>query len=67
MCQIRDLINNFECLLFDKVIDKDTNITEGMQNHSLEMQLCKSMNLKLFFKSQLPISNLFNLQLPLAI
>ncbi|XP_005186458.2 E3 ubiquitin-protein ligase SHPRH [Musca domestica] len=41
MCQIRDLINNFECLLFDKVIDKDTNITEGMQNHSLEMQLCK--------------------------
>ncbi|XP_073834180.1 E3 ubiquitin-protein ligase SHPRH isoform X2 [Musca autumnalis] len=41
MCNIRDVINQFECLLFDKVIDKDTNITEGLENHSLEMLLCK--------------------------
>ncbi|XP_075154307.1 E3 ubiquitin-protein ligase SHPRH [Haematobia irritans] len=41
MCSIRDIINSFECLLFDKVIDKDSNFTEGLENHSFEMLVCK--------------------------
>lgn len=46
MCCLRDSINLFECLVFDKVIDKDTNYTEGLQNPSFEMYLCKC---KLYF------------------
>lgn len=41
MCSIRDKINTFECFLFDKVIDKTTNFTEGLENPSFEMYLCK--------------------------
>ncbi|KAM7348478.1 E3 ubiquitin-protein ligase SHPRH isoform 1-T2 [Cochliomyia hominivorax] len=41
MCCIRDTINTFECLLFDKIIDKNSNFTEGLENPSFEMYLCK--------------------------
>ncbi|XP_065365815.1 E3 ubiquitin-protein ligase SHPRH [Calliphora vicina] len=41
MCCIRDAVNTFECLLFDKVIDKNTHDTEGMEIPSFEMYLCK--------------------------
>lgn len=50
MCQIRNYINEFECLLFDKVIDKNTNFTEGMENPSFEMYLCKSKYSKFHYK-----------------
>ncbi|XP_013116383.2 E3 ubiquitin-protein ligase SHPRH [Stomoxys calcitrans] len=41
LCSIRDIINSFECLLFDKVIDKDSKLTEGLENNSFEMFVCK--------------------------
>ncbi|XP_037826721.1 E3 ubiquitin-protein ligase SHPRH-like isoform X1 [Lucilia sericata] len=41
LCSIRNSMNAFECLLFDKVIDKETNDTEGLENPSFEMYLCK--------------------------
>ncbi|XP_017495055.1 PREDICTED: E3 ubiquitin-protein ligase SHPRH, partial [Rhagoletis zephyria] len=41
LCQIRNALNKYECLLFNKVIDEDTNMTEGLRNHSFEIGLIK--------------------------
>uniref|UniRef100_A0A0A1XCW3 E3 ubiquitin-protein ligase SHPRH n=1 Tax=Zeugodacus cucurbitae TaxID=28588 RepID=A0A0A1XCW3_ZEUCU len=41
LCQIRDALNDYECLLFNKVVDEATNMTEGLENPSFEVALIK--------------------------
>uniref|UniRef100_A0A034WCV8 E3 ubiquitin-protein ligase SHPRH n=1 Tax=Bactrocera dorsalis TaxID=27457 RepID=A0A034WCV8_BACDO len=41
LCQIRNALNDYECLLFNKVVDEDTNMTEGLENPSFEVALIK--------------------------
>uniref|UniRef100_A0A1A9WQQ5 RING-type domain-containing protein n=1 Tax=Glossina brevipalpis TaxID=37001 RepID=A0A1A9WQQ5_9MUSC len=41
LCNIRDAINIFECLLFFKVIDEQNQLTDGVDNPSFEFFLNK--------------------------
>ncbi|CAD7012159.1 unnamed protein product [Ceratitis capitata] len=58
LCQIRDALNDYECLLFNKVVDEKTNMTEGLENPSLEVALikilCQFLRTKSKFISYIP-------------
>ncbi|XP_053963813.1 E3 ubiquitin-protein ligase SHPRH isoform X1 [Anastrepha ludens] len=41
LCQIRNALNDYECLLFNKVVDESNNMTEGLENPSFEVALIK--------------------------
>lgn len=41
MCNLRDTINKFECLLYLKVLTENTNATDGMDQASFELTLLK--------------------------
>ncbi|XP_030385375.1 E3 ubiquitin-protein ligase SHPRH [Scaptodrosophila lebanonensis] len=41
LCTIRDQINQFECLLFDKELEKEATVTDGVEKPSVEMTLIK--------------------------
>ncbi|XP_067626775.1 E3 ubiquitin-protein ligase SHPRH [Eurosta solidaginis] len=41
LCQIRNALNDFECLLFNKVVDETTNMTDGLENPSFEVALVR--------------------------
>lgn len=37
LCKIRDIVNQFECLLFAKELGKEGTITDGSENPSIEI------------------------------
>ncbi|XP_016955989.1 E3 ubiquitin-protein ligase SHPRH [Drosophila biarmipes] len=43
LCQIRDSLNQFECLLFAKKLDEEAAVTEGLENPSMEISLIKAI------------------------
>ncbi|KAH8406912.1 hypothetical protein KR222_011423 [Zaprionus bogoriensis] len=42
LCKIQDTLNQFECLLFNKELDKEGARTEGTQNPSIELIVLKT-------------------------
>ncbi|KAH8304034.1 hypothetical protein KR018_006408 [Drosophila ironensis] len=43
LCTIRESLNMFECLLFDKEMDQDSQTPEGMEKHSLQISIIKAI------------------------
>ncbi|EDW18440.1 E3 ubiquitin-protein ligase SHPRH [Drosophila mojavensis] len=41
LCQIRDIVNQFECLLFAKELGKEGTVTDGTENPSIEIIIIK--------------------------
>lgn len=46
LCKIEDTLNQFECLLFKKELDKEGARTEGTENPSIELIVIKSKYVK---------------------
>ncbi|EDW72942.1 uncharacterized protein Dwil_GK17274 [Drosophila willistoni] len=41
LCKIRDTLNQFECLIFDKELDLEAAITDGLEKPSVEISIIK--------------------------
>ncbi|XP_017048640.1 E3 ubiquitin-protein ligase SHPRH [Drosophila ficusphila] len=43
LCKTRDSLNQFECVLFDKKLDEEATVAEGLENPSMEISLIKAI------------------------
>lgn len=59
LCKIKDYMNQFECMLFMKEMDRGGVRTEGTENPSIEMIVLKSKSI--------PYIIFFNISLNIAI